>query len=417
MSQKTCVAVRRLGDRLRDFQSLISHARKIDEGTDAIVWSLKERPVNPALYRLSSDLAANLKNLRAIAGSSDDFRIRKFTVAPFGSKAAIAYIEGISDQEMINSHVLGALAVPPVAGLINSSAGGEAVSYIKETLLTSVGVEQETDMALAVRKLMGGAAVLLVDGSPSFLLIASEKPEKRPISQPETEVVVRGPREGFVEQLQVNISLVRRRLKEPNLIIRKLTLGEKSNTEFAVIYFRGVVNPRLACEVMRRLRKLKLDAVLDAGTIQGLIEDHPYSLFPTIITTERPDTFAASIVAGKVGIIIDGFPFSLLAPAVLSDFFQTSDDYDEKWMVATLIRFTRYMTSLVAMLMPAIYIAVTTFHPGLIPTPLTMNIVESRVGVPFPALVEALIMEILLEILQEAGVRLPKTIGDRKSVV
>jgi hypothetical protein len=411
-----CIEAQEIAEKLRNLNSSITHAKEIEQDLEVITRSLKEREVDCKAYPINESMEVNITHVREILSDSNDFHIREFSIFLLNRKASIVFLKNMTDEEMINNYVIEKLALPPV-GMTSSPPQDEPLEYLKNTLLTAASITEITDMDGAVRRLLSGDTMLIVDGVAAIIMVTSVKMKYRAISEPETEANIHAARDGFTEGLQVNVTLIRRRLKNPNLIVKIISLGVRSETDIAIVYYRGIVNPKLVYEVEQRLKKINIDATLSTGTIQGIIEDHPYSPFPTLLTTERPDKFAASLVEGKVGIVIDGTPFCLLAPAILSDFFQAGDDYNEKWLAATVFRVLRYVAAVFAMVTPALFIAITTFHPGLIPAPLAITIAVSRLGIPFPVFVEALIMEFLLEVLQEAGVRLPKTIGPAVSIV
>ncbi|HWQ61491.1 MAG TPA: spore germination protein, partial [Negativicutes bacterium] len=290
------------------------------------------------------------------------------------------------------------------------------IPYVKNTLLTAASVVASAAMDEVVSRILLGDTAVLIDGEATALIVATRDVRMRAIGEPQTENEVFGPREAFNEDLRTNITLVRRRVKNANLVVADHVVGRRSNTEVEVLYLKGIADFRLIGEVERRLGNIDIDSPHYSG-IQRQIEDHPHSPFPTVMSTERPDRFAAALLKGKVGILIDGTPFGLLAPAVISDFFAAGDDYYEKWPTATVLRLLRYVAAFLAVSVPALYVAVTAFHPAMIPTPLALTIGTSREGVPFPAFIEAVIMILFLEVMQEAGVRMPKNIGQAVSIV
>lgn len=412
-----CAKEERLSAKLRNLKSLITHAKEIEQDTEDIARSLKEQYVDTQVYPIDASLDVNLAHIQEILADSNDFDIREFTITSLNRKAAVIFLEGMSDQEIINTHIIEKLTLPPLTGVLISPPQDKVIEHLKNTLLTAASINEITKMDQAVKRLISGDTMLMVDGVASVIIITTRKMEFRAIAEPNSESNIRGSRDGFTEDLRVNITLIRRRLKNPNLVVKRINIGVRSETDVAVVYYRGIINLKLVYEVERRLKKISIDALLGTGIIQGMIEDHPYSPFPTMLVTERPDKFSSALVEGKVGIIVDGTPFALIAPCTLADLFPISDDYNEKWLSGTFYRLIRYITALFGMITPALYVAVTTFHPGLIPTPLAITIAVSRLGIPFPALLEALIMEFLLEVLQEAGVRLPKNIGPAVSIV
>ncbi|CQR73592.1 Spore germination protein B1 [Sporomusa ovata DSM 2662] len=408
-----CLSEHAIAAKFKKLKSFIAHAQEVAQDTEAVVRSLREQNIDPTTYSLTSDLAVNLRHLQELVGNSDDVQIREFFLAALKRKAALVFIEGMIDKELLNRHVIEKLMIM----VPNAPYVSDELTYLKNTLLGVVSFSEVFQIEEAVEAVLSGETILLVEGISALVRIDSRKLEYRAISESPTESSLQAARDAFIESLSINITLLRRRIKDPNLIVKKFTLGARSKTAVAIVFIQGIANPGLSLEVERRLTKINVEAFANIGLLQGLMEDHPYSLFPTMLSTERPDKTVAALVEGKVAILMDTSPFALLAPAVFSDFFQVSDDYSEKWAVASLIRFTRYVSALIAVATPALFVAITTFHPGLLPTPLTVTIATARQGIPFPALLEALIMEAFLEILQEAGVRLPKPIGPAVSIV
>jgi spore germination protein KA/spore germination protein len=264
---------------------------------------------------------------------------------------------------------------------------------------------------------LGGDTGLLVDGSDRAILLGLRGMKTRSISEPETELVVRGPREGFVEHLRTNTSMLRRKIKSPHLKMKSVTVGSNTNTNVVITYMENIVQPDLLREVEDRLAKVNISAVMESGYLEEFVQDSTYSPFPQIQYTERPDTVASAILQGRVAILVDGTPFAMIAPTVFWHLMQASEDYYERFMISTLIRWLRFIFLVLSLLTPAVYIAVTTFHQDLLPTSLMLSIAAAREAIPFPALVEALIMEVTFEALREAGVRLPKAIGSAVSIL
>ena len=217
--------------------------------------------------------------------------------------------------------------------------------------------------------------------------------------------------------MRTNTALIRRRIKDPNLWLETKQIGKKTQTDVAIMYLKGVANEKTVTEVQSRLNRIKIDAILESGYIEELVQDEAYTPFPTVFNTERPDTVASAILEGRIAIIVDGTPFVLIVPALLIHFFQSSEDYYQRADIGTLIRLLRYLAFFLALLTPSVFIAVTTYHQEMLPTALLISIAAQREGVPFPAIVEAVMMEITFEILREAGVRMPRAIGSAISIV
>ncbi len=404
----------KISSQLRDLRSLIAHAQEIKQTTEAIVDTLRIPP-DPGVYQNNTTLDVNLAQMRELFSGSDDIIIRQFVITALQCRAAIVFTESMADTEVITNHILEKLTLAPYTEPCKNTAYD--LSYLKDTLLTAAAFTEVSSMQQIVTQILSGETALWIDGSPTALIVHTRKLESRSISDPLSEMNIRGPRDGFTEELRTNLTLLRRRLLSPDLVAQRLVVGKRSHTDVAMVYFRGIVNYQLVQEVQKRIERIQVDMPIGGNEIQGFIEDHPLSPFPTVLATERPDKLLAAIMDGKVAILVDGSPFALVAPTTLADFFQAGDDFYEKWLPATIIRATRYIASFFAMTLPALYVAITTFHPGLIPTPLTLTIAGSRMGVPLPAFLEALIMETMLEIMQEAGVRLPKSVGQAVSIV
>lgn len=241
--------------------------------------------------------------------------------------------------------------------------------------------------------------------------------EKRAIEEPAAESGIRGPREGFTESLGVNTALVRRIIKDPALKMKPLHVGTYTKTKVVVSYIEGLVDSTLLEEIENRINRIEIDGILESGYIEEFIEDHPYSPFPQVLYSERPDVVSANLLEGRTIIMIDGTPFALIAPVSFFSLFQSQEDYYERFWIGTFIRMLRFLFLAVSLFLPSIYVAITTFHQEMIPTDLLLSIASSREGVPFPAIVEAIMMEFAFEALREAGVRLPKQIGSAVSIV
>ncbi|WP_047758606.1 spore germination protein, partial [Geobacillus sp. ZGt-1] len=239
----------------------------------------------------------------------------------------------------------------------------------------------------------------------------------RSIEEPQTQIAVRGPREGFTESLRANTAMIRRRIKNPNLWLETMQIGTVTQTDVAIMYIKGIANDEVIEEVRARLRRIDTDSVLESGYIEQLIEDQTFTTFPTIYHTERPDVVAANLLEGRIAILIQGTPFILIVPALFIQFFQAVEDYYARFDIATALRFLRVLIFFLSLVAPSIYIAATTFHQEMIPTQLVIAIAAQREAVPFPAFVEALIMEVTFEILREAGIRLPRAVGQAVSIV
>lgn len=363
------------------------------------------------MIRLNESLAFNLERLRPLAKPYADMVIREFTLGSSGITAAVIFVAPLADRDLVELHIMRPLmsisADPPDITKLYLQSRVLAVSQLSETDT----IEQ------LLSKVLTGCTALLVDGLTEAFLIGTIKSKTRSIEEPISEALVRGPRAGFNESLSDNISLLRSQGENPGLSLEKMQVGKKAKKNLILAYIMDVANPELVAEVRRRVEKIDIDNVAESGYVEQLIEDNYLSPFPQIQSTERPDRVMGALMEGRVAILLDGTPFALIAPATFSMLLQSPEDYYDRWMAGTLLRMLRFFAAIVSLLAPAMYVAFISFHPGLIPTKLAISIVGARVGVPFSSLVEALIMEVSIEILREAGLRLPKPIGPAMGIV
>ncbi len=265
----------------------------------------------------------------------------------------------------------------------------------------------------------------IIDGSVAFVFDRAKKAvtfdvkgfDKRKITEPTGENVIKGSKDAFIEDLRTNTATIRRKIKTYNLIIEETKIGKQSLTKIAIVYIKGITNTHIVDELKKRLDKINIDGVLSAGVIEESIIDNKYSPFPQIIYTERPDKFCANIIEGRVGVVIDGLPIAYIVPCTLESFLQAPEDYSQNFIISSIIRLLRFILMFVTLLLPGVYVAVTSFHHEMIPTELALAITASKQGVPFPAFIEVILMLTAFEVLIEAGLRLPKTIGQAVSIV
>ncbi|MDF2962299.1 MAG: hypothetical protein K0S39_4034 [Paenibacillus sp.] len=365
-----------------------------------------EEPPGSPQDQLSSDLNANEKILRTIYNDCSDVIFHHFRI---GGKinALLIYIVGLSNAEEIDQQVLKPLMESVVS--LNSDA-------LRQKVAVSNGTEVFT-FTDVIGQISAGNPVVFIDQENKGLALGLAKWEKRSVEEPSAESVIRGPREGFTESIGVNSALLRRKIRSPKLKIQTMTVGRYTQTRVMLAYIEGIADVTLIEEVTNRLKRIDVDGILESGYIEEMIEDNSFSPFPQILNTERPDVAASGLLEGRIIILVDGTPFVLIAPTTLYSMLQSSEDYYERFLIGTVIRWLRYLFFLLALLLPSIYIAILTFHQEMIPTTLILSIAKSREEIPFPALIEALLMEVSFEALREAGVRLPKQVGAAVSIV
>jgi spore germination protein len=364
--------------------------------------------------RLTSDLEQNELIFKNIFQNSSDIVFRKVRLAG-ENHWIVVYLATLVDEQMIDEHILKPLISKrsKQEDLINDKTEGLDDQFISvgTTLISS----KVTDI---VNHVLNGYAVVFSIGDSNAMMVKvnSSKGQRTP-EEPSSEPVIRGPMEGFIENISTNIGLIRKRLKTSRLKMESFKLGELSQTEVVLTYIDGIVSESVVEEVRKRVTRIQIDGILDSGYIEEFIEDSPFSPFPLVQSTERPDVVAAELLDGKVAILVDTTPFVLIVPMTFWTGLQSSEDYYIHWTIGTFVRWIRFLFIFIAIFAPPLYVAVTTFHQEMIPTNLVLSIASSREAVPFPALIEALLMEITFEALREAGIRLPKQIGQAISIV
>ena len=283
--------------------------------------------------------------------------------------------------------------------------------------LYSLSVQTRDTADQVIFDLIDGSVALFFPGKAKVLTLSAGTEEKRSVSDPENEPDVKGARDSFVESLRTNTSLVRRRFRAPELKVEEQIVGRQSLTPVDVLYVEGIADPSLAEQVKARLEKIDIDALLMTGSLEQYITEESGTAFPLTVYTERPDRFAVGLAEGRVGVLVDGIPMGWLFPATLDSFFRTGQDRTDSWAVAAALSVLRYVCMLITLFLPGLYAAAVLFHPELIPVKLSLSIIAAKADVPFSTLTEVLVMLLAFEVLQEAGLRLPSSIGQTVSIL
>lgn len=364
---------------------------------------------------LSDVLMDNISYIRSSLGDSSDL-IFKEILSGDDLKILVTYIDGLIDTQVLNNTILDSL-MSLDAKSISPLAPQAQVEYILKHCLIASSTAIFTTMEDLIERMLSGHIIFLLNGSTHGISIEAIGWEQRSVTEPTSQSVVKGPMEAFTESIYTNVALVRKRLRDASLRLESMKIGQVTKTEVRVMYLKHLADEKILDELRRRLHQIDMDAVLESGYIEEEIQDTTITPFPTIYNSERPDTIAAGILEGRIAIFVDGTPFVLLIPALFIQFFQSSEDYYQRSDISTLLRLLRFLAFFIALLAPAFYIAVTTFHQEMLPTNLLISLAAQREGVPFPAFIEALLMEVTYEILREAGIRMPKTVGQAVSIV
>ncbi|ALS28680.1 spore gernimation protein [Paenibacillus sp. 32O-W] len=322
------------------------------------------------------------------------------------------YLESMVDKKTLDDYVLKSLMAGTFSEVKHPDAAADG--FFRElplSLKLDELAKQTTDALLA------GQCVLVDTDRERLYTIDMAAPQQRQVSEPKSESIIRGPHEGFTESIDTNVGLIRKRIRNPFLRIEKLSIGRQTRTTVLLIYLKNLAPERLVEEARRRLSAIETDSVLESAYIEEYIQDRILTPFPTLTNTERPDVASAHLLDGKVAIMIDGTPNMLLAPVTFLEFFSSPEDYYQRADIATFLRWIRLISFFTAVFVPSLFVAATTFHQELIPAQLLISLSAQREGVPFQAFVEVLMMEVVFEIIREAGLRMPRAVGQALSIV
>lgn len=366
--------------------------------------------------KITGNYDSDLKSIQEAIGENSDVHFREFVVKKYHARSVLVFIDGMQDEKLMSKQVLevlmfdGQQAPQEQQESINSS-------FIKESLMPLTQISEVADMEDLQESILLGHTALLIEGMKGALLVGSPNGAIRSVNEPTSEALLRGPRIGFTEVLSENTSMLRRQGLNKSLEIKKFQVGSRIKKDLVVAYIKDIVNLDLLEEVNRRISKIDMDFLAESGYVEQLIEDNYLSPFQQAHNTERPDRVINALLEGRIAILLDGTPFALIVPVTFSMLLQSPEDYYERWIPGTLLRLLRFSGAFIALMGPALYISFISFHPGLIPTKLVISIIETRQGVPFPSVIEVMILEISIEILREAGIRLPKPIGPAMGIV
>ncbi len=342
---------------------------------------------------ISASYDQNIENIKNEFGKFSALIIREFKIGPKKDiRTFLVMIDGLVDKMVINEHILKPLMKDTYLYQNQQYTPQDLYHFVKDCILYSHCITEESDYAKIIHCILCGDVALFIDGIAKTILISVRGWESRGIEEPNTEVVVRGPREGFTENLRTNTALIRRKIRDPKLKIESMKIGKISKTDVAICYVESIAKKELIEEVKRRLEKINMDYILESGYIEAFIEDGKYSIFSTVGNSEKPDVVVGKLMEGRVAILVDGTPFALTVPYLFVEAFQTSEDYYSRPYYYSIVRLLRYFSFFVSTTFPAIYIAITTFHQELLPTSLLISIASAQAGIPFPSSIETLTM-------------------------
>ncbi len=375
----------------------------------------KREPVPPHPRREPRiDLPLTVENLREVFRGCVDFTTRSLELhGDPGRIVTLCFVSGMVRLERACDYLLKPLAQ---SDALTGCTLEQAYERMQKGGVYDLDVSARTDMDETVEALINGDCVL-VFGPGKALSFSTGTEEKRSVSDPENEPAIKGAKDSFVESIRTNTSLVRRRLRAPELKVKEQIVGRQTLTPVDILYIQGITDPELAAETERRIQAIDVDALLMTGNLEEYIVDEVDTSFPLIAYTERPDRFCSGLVEGRVGVLIDGIPLGYLLPGNIQQFFKTGQDKSENWVVASALSVLRYVCMLITLFLPSLYVAAVTFHPEMIPLKLALSINAAKTDVPFTTVFEVLIMLLAFEVLQEAGLRLPAAIGQTVSIL
>ena len=327
----------------------------------------------------------------------------------------MVYLSGMVRMERVSDYLLRPMAQDPE--LARCAGVVPMMERMRQGALYNLTIEARNSLDQVVFDLVAGWCVLVFPGETTVLSCFTGTEEKRSISAPDNETVLKGAKDAFVESLRTNTSIVRRHLKAPELRIREQTVGRRSLTLVDVLYVEGIADPGLVEQVWDKLADMDVDGVFSTGGIEEYLVPAHRTPFPLVQYTERSDRFCAGLCEGRVGLLIDGVPLGYLTPAVLGNFLQAPQDKSSSWLLATTLTLLRYACMLITLFLPALYVAMVTFHQEMIPTKLALSIIAAKQDVPFRSGFEVIVLLLAFEILQEAGLRLPQSIGQTVSII
>ena len=370
--------------------------------------------------RINSDLEQNIAWVEQYFFHCSDLIVRRFRIGEaVPCNAVLLYLDGMTDSAVVHDNILVPLMHPVlIDAAMSHKVSSDFFAFVHTQLLPSGETTVVHTMDETVQAMMNGDVVLLLDQSIQGLVIDAKGFPHRDLGEPRNEKTLRGPQEAFVEAMRVNTAMLRRRLHTGALKLEQMTIGTYTQTAVTIAYLEHIANDNIIDEVRRRLNNIKkVDSILNASCIEQYIEDRPFSIFPQVQYTERPDKTAAALLEGRVALIVDGSPDVILLPVLFTQLLQSSEDYYNRIVAGTFVRWVRYMGLFIATTLPSLYVAVISFHAELIPFNLLLSIATAREGVPFPAFVEAIMMEIAFELLREASIRMPGVIGNTIGIV
>lgn len=363
-------------------------------------------------YSLTSSLDENIKIVEEIFKNDNTINLRMFQNQYNGLKGCIFFIEDMIDIMVINEHIL-----KPILESKILLEDRDYITYLSTQVILSSTLKCSSSIEDLVDAIVSGDTILIVEGCSQFIIVSTRAWKARAVEEPNSEKVLRGPKEGFTESLTTNLTLIRRKIRSKDLKFQYMTVGERTRTKVCICYIDGLVKEEILNKIIDKIGNIYIDGVVDIKFIEEFIDDNPFSLFETSNSSEKPDVVSGKILEGRVAVLVDGSPSVMTAPSLFIESFMAGDDYYINYYYASLGRILRSLGFIATISIPALYLSLVAFHQGTLPTPLLITIYASRVGVPFPSFLELMILLAVFEVLREAGTRAPGTVGQAISIV
>lgn len=348
-------------------------------------------------------------------GDKNKVVVKKFYLGKSTNmQGAVIYINGIVNKEIVDRDIIKPLMTEVQENILEHK---DPCTYLCEKYIYASDVNIEININKAISAIREGKTALIIDEIPDFILIDTTSFLTKGTTEPMNEATIRGSKEGFVQNIKINLGIIKRHIKDKNLSTEMFVVGNRTQTNLAMVYIEDIVDKDILKQIKKRINSINIDSVQGAGIVEQLIEDHPYTLFPQVLNTENTDRVVGNILEGKIAIIIEGTPFVSILPVTTTAFLQAPEDYFQRTLLSTFIRLLRILAIVMVITLPSIYLILIRFNSELIPIKLIIPIIQSRKGIPLPPLLEIISMEIVLEFLREGGLRLPSKIGQTISVV
>ncbi|MBE6765441.1 MAG: spore germination protein [Ruminococcaceae bacterium] len=357
-------------------------------------------------FEKNYEYCAKLKN------KSSDILIRKFTLAD-GKRCAVVSVDGMANKQLVEQDVI-------LASRRFSHTSDENKFNIADRVSQMFGSSEltvEKSLSNGFISALTGDVLVIIEDCPEVYVLGYRAVNSRSVSESPNESSIRGPHEAFTENIRFNTALIRRRVADPNLTIEHLRVGRRSHTTVGLCYINGLTNPEIVNSIREQINRIDIDILNDSGELEQLLENQPSNIFPQCGGSELSDNAASALCSGRVVILVNGSPYALFLPVTLASLMKAPEDDYQRWSVASFVRILRWAALIIALIGPAFYVAVIAYNPGLLPTELLIISAKNRSNVPFSAVTEVLILELALEVLREAAIRMPKNVGTALSIV